>query len=234
MRVLLIEDDPRIADFVRDGLGARGCEVTHCADGREGYERGLRGDHDAIVLDLTLPGRDGLDVLDGLRRAGVQAPVLLLTARNELGDRIDGLARGADDYLGKPFYVEELAARLEALARRVSPERQHTRQSGGLTLDRLARRARVGAREVELTAREFALLEVLMRAPGEVFSRARLLEQVWGHDFDPGTNVVDVAVRRLRARLAEAGAGGGDDGTASPVEAVRGLGYRFRRDDPGT
>ena len=233
MKVLLVEDEKKIADFVCAGLAARGLEVTHCADGHAGFEHARQGRFDAIVLDIMLPGRDGLSVLKGLRAAGVTTPVILLTARNELGDRIEGLELGADDYLAKPFFVEELVARLQALRRRLAGDRQNTVQVGALTLDRITRHARIGhpPRTVELTTREFTLLEYLMRSPGQVFARSQILEHVWGFDFDPSTNVVDVCIKRIRNKLASIAAidaaEDAGDGLASPIESVRGAGYRF-------
>jgi len=226
MKVLLIEDEQSIADFVRAGLTERGITVHHCADGNSGFEAASRPGFDAIVLDLMLPGRDGLSVLQGLRADRVTTPVILLTARNELGDRIEGLQRGADDYLAKPFYVEELAARLQALVRRLSGERQNTVQVGTLVLDRITRRAVCGDQSVELTTREFSLMEYLMRSAGRVFTRGQILEHVWGYDFDPSTNVVDVCIQRIRRKL-DGIIPAGDAGHA-PIEAVRGVGYRFR------
>ena len=227
MKILLVEDEQKIADFVCAGLAARGLEVTHCADGNTGLDRGLHESFDAIVLDIMLPGRDGLAVLQGLRQAGVSTPVILLTARNELDDRIEGLERGADDYLAKPFFVEELVARIHALRRRLAGDRQNIVQVGRLNLDRITRQAsqRDSNRSVELTTREFSLLEYLMRAPGQVFTRAQILEHVWGYDFDPSTNVVDVCIKRIRVKLASIDDG---DAAALPIESVRGTGYRFR------
>ena len=224
MKVLLVEDEPKIADFVCDGLRARGMEVTHCEDGNAGFALGQEDRFDMIVLDIMLPGRDGLSVLKGLRAAGVPTPVILLTARNELGDRIVGLELGADDYLAKPFFVEELVARMQALRRRLAGDRQNTVQAGSLKLDRITRQASVGGRVIDLTSREFSLLEYLMRSPGQVFTRSQILEHVWGYDFDPTTNVVDVCIRRLRAKIASDDAAGV---SASPIESVRGTGYRF-------
>jgi len=224
MKVLLVEDEPKIADFVSEGLRARGMEVTHCLDGNAGFELGQQDRFDMIVLDIMLPGRDGLSVLKGLRAAGVPTPVILLTARNELGDRIEGLELGADDYLAKPFFVEELVARMQALRRRLAGDRQNTVQVGSLKLDRITRQASVGGRVIDLTSREFSLLEYLMRSPGQVFTRSQILEHVWGYDFDPTTNVVDVCIRRLRAKIASDDAAGV---SASPIESVRGTGYRF-------
>jgi len=226
MRVLLIEDEPKIADFVCTGLAARGFEVQHCDDGNTGFELACRGGFEAIVLDLMLPGRDGLSVLKGLRGADVTTPVLLLTARNELVDRVEGLNLGADDYLAKPFYVEELAARIHALVRRLGGERQHTLQVGAIKLDRITRQASSGGQCIDLTTREFSLLEYLMRSAGQVFTRSQILEHVWGYDFDPSTNVVDVCIKRVRAKIASIGP---TAEAASPIESVRGSGYRFRR-----
>jgi len=223
MKILLVEDEPKIVDFVSTGLTARGMQLTCCGDGVSGQALAQQGGFEVIVLDIMLPGRDGLAVLSALRRAGVQTPVILLTARNELGDRVQGLELGADDYLAKPFFVEELAARIRALQRRLPGERQHFMQSGALTLDRIGRQAQRQGRVAELTSREFNLLEMLMRSPGQVFTRHQILEHVWGHDFDPGTNVVDVCVMRIRAKLATL-----LDDAASPIEAVRGTGYRWR------
>lgn len=229
MRILLVEDEVKIADFVMAGLHSRGFAVTHCADGVSGQEAGATGRFDAIVLDLMLPGRDGLDVLKNWRCTGVITPVVLLTARNELGDRLQGLGLGADDYLAKPFYVEELAARLEALGRRISGERQGRLQLGELVLDRLARSVQFRAHAVDLTGREFTLLEYLMRSPGVALTRAQILEHVWGYDFDPSTNVVDVCVKRIRDRLgdAQAAAGVPEEARMRWIESVRGVGYRF-------
>ena len=222
MNILLVEDEPKIADFVREGLGARGVTVEHVDNGHAGCERALQGSFDVIVLDIMLPGRDGLSILAELRRKEVTTPVILLTARNELGDRIKGLDLGADDYLAKPFYVEELFARLQALARR---DRQGALQVGDIRLDRVARQASCHGHAIELTSREFSLLEYLMRSAGEVFSRSQILEHVWGYDFDPSTNVVDVCIKRIRAKMEEIS---GAENAKSPIEAVRGSGYRFR------
>lgn len=222
MNVLLVEDESKIADFVCDGLAARGFAVERAHNGHLGLERALTDEFDAIVLDIMLPGRDGLSVLTELRQRERHTPVILLTARNELGDRLRGLELGADDYLAKPFYVEELAARLHALLRR---DRQASLQSGALRLDRVARQAVCAGRSVELTAREFTLLEYLMRAPGEVFTRSQILEHVWGYDFDPSTNVVDVCIKRLRHKLDELG---GAAHLGGLIESVRGAGYRLR------
>ena len=226
MKVLLVEDERKIADFVCEGLSARGFTVQHVDNGHAGYTEACSGKFDAIVLDIMLPGRDGLSVLADLRRNGVATPIILLTARNELGDRIRGLDLGADDYLAKPFYVEELVARVQALLRR---DRQASLQVGEIRLDRVSREARCHGQAIELTTREFSLLEYLMRSAGEVFTRSQILEHVWGYDFDPSTNVVDVCIKRIRAKIDTLAA---DAAGKSPIEAVRGSGYRFRLPPP--
>ena len=223
MNILLVEDERKIADFVCDGLGARSITVEHVDNGHAGYEQACRGDFDVIVLDIMLPGRDGLSILAALRQKEIATPIILLTARNELGDRIKGLDLGADDYLAKPFYVEELCARIHALTRR---DRQGTLQVGDIRLDRVTRQASCRGHAIDLTSREFALLEYLMRSVGEVFTRSQILEHVWGYDFDPSTNVVDVCVKRIRSKLEDLG--GKNVKEKSPIEAVRGSGYRFR------
>ena len=225
MKILVIEDERRIADFLCAGLTERGFEVEACDNGDTGFERARLGQHDAIVLDLMLPGRDGLSVLRGLRAEGITTPVILLTARNELGDRIEGLNLGADDYLAKPFYVEELAARIQALLRRQSGERQNTVQVGPFKLDCITRQVTGHGQAIELTPREFALIELLMRSAGRVLTRTQMLEHVWGYDFDPATNVVDACVQRIRRKIESIDAGAD---SASPIESVRGVGYRFR------
>jgi len=224
-RVLLVEDDPKIAAFTLQGLRERGFEVCHCEDGQRGLTLALQGGWEAIVLDLTLPGRDGLSVLEQLRAAALATPVILLTARNELADRLRGLSSGADDYLAKPFFVEELAARIQALLRRLAGERSHVAQTGALRLDRLERRALCHDHSVGLTSREFALLSYLMQSAGQVLTRGQILEHVWGYDFDPDTNVVDVCIKRLRSKLNELAP---EDGSRAHIEAVRGVGYRLR------
>lgn len=223
MHLLLIEDEHKIADFVKAGLTARGFSVEHCNNGHSGFARACDGDFALIVLDIMLPGRDGFSVLRGLREAGVNTPVIMLTARNELGDRVQGLDLGADDYLAKPFFVEELVARIQAHLRRQRGERQNTLEVGNLRLDRITRQASCNGHSIELTSREFCLLEYLMRSAGRVFTRSQILEHVWGLDFDPSTNVVDVCIKRIRNKIAQM-----DDAAASPIEAVRGTGYRFR------
>ena len=163
MRVLLVEDERKIADFVCAGFREQGFAVDHCDNGSDGYERAIGTDYDVIVLDIMLPGRDGLSILKGLRKSGNATPIILLTARNELDDRIEGLSLGADDYLAKPFFVEELVARIHALMRRVSGERQNYLSVGDLRLDRIGREVTWRGQAVDLTSREFNLIEYLMR-----------------------------------------------------------------------
>jgi DNA-binding response OmpR family regulator len=223
MKILLIEDEQRIADFVCSGFREQGFVVEHCDNGNDGYTRASDGVYDVIVLDIMLPGRDGLSILKGIRKAGNVTPVILLTARNELDDRVDGLNLGADDYLAKPFFVEELIARLHSMLRRVSGERQNVLAVGDLRLDRITREVTLKDQAVDMTGREFNLIEYLMRSPGRVFTRTQILEHVWGYDFDPSTNVVDVCIQRIRKKIA----GIGSDVTL--IESVRGVGYRFHK-----
>ncbi len=197
----------------------------HCTDGNAGFAEASQGNFDVVVLDIMLPGRDGLSVLRAMRSSGITTPVVLLTARNELGDRVEGLNLGADDYLAKPFFVEELAARLQALRRRLDGDRQNLLQVGNLRLDRITREASCGGVTIELTTREFSLLEYLMRSAGQVFTRGQILQHVWGYDFDPSTNVVDVCVKRIRTKMAALPSA--SDALIS-IESVRGTGYRFR------
>ncbi len=220
MHILYVEDEAKIADFVCQGLKEQGFLVDYCSDGNDGYLRAIDHAYDAIVLDIMVPGKDGLAILKGLRQAGSNTPVLLLTARNELDDRLTGLNLGADDYLAKPFFVEELVARLHAVVRRSAGDRQNLLMAGTLTLDRLTRAVTCNEQVVELTSREFNLLEYLMRSPGRVLTRTQILEHVWGYDFNPSTNVVDVCIQRIRKKIDPIGGTGW-------IESVRGVGYRF-------
>ncbi len=226
MKVLLVEDEHKIADFVCAGLKEQGFLVEYCDNGTEGFERATNSSYDVMVLDIMLPGRDGLSILKALRKAGTVTPVILLTARNELDDRVEGLSLGADDYLSKPFFVEELIARIHAILRRVSGERQNVLTVGDLRLDRITREVTWQGQTVDLTGREFNLIEYLMRSPGRVFTRTQILEHVWGYDFDPSTNVVDVCIQRIRKKIASIGVIAEGE---SPIESVRGVGYRFRK-----
>ena len=222
MKILVVEDDRKIASFIQRGLKEHGFVVEVCADGNEGYTRAISQVYDVIVLDIMLPGRDGLSILRALREKKSTVPVILLTARSGLNERVEGLNLGADDYLPKPFYVEELIARIQAVVRRVSGEQLTQLTADGLVVNLITRDVLRGEERIDLTAREFNLLELLMRSPGRVFTRTQILEHVWGYDFDPQTNVVDVYIRRLRAKIDE-------PSEPSRIETVRGVGYRFRR-----
>ena len=222
MHILFIEDEAKIANFVNAGLREHGFVVDYCENGDEGYSRALENEYDAVVLDIMVPGKDGLAILKSLRRAKRNVPVILLTARNELDDRIEGLNLGADDYIAKPFFVEELVARIHAVVRRSVGDRQNLLGVGPIKLDCITREVTCNQQAVELTTREFNLLEYLMRSSGRVFTRTQILEHVWGYDFNPTTNVVDVCVQRIRKKLDPIGGSGW-------LESVRGVGYRFRQ-----
>ena len=204
---------------MRKGLEAQGFVVDLSIDGDEGFTLAITRSYDALVLDIMLPGRDGLSILRNLRDRHSMVPVILLTARSALSERLDGLNLGADDYLTKPFYVEELVARLHALLRRASGQPRNLLQHGDLTVDLLTREVKRGNEAVGLTAREFALLTYLLRSPGRTFTRAQICEHVWNYHFDPGTNLVDVYVQHLRKKL-------GSDKEKPFIETVRGVGYR--------
>ncbi len=221
MKVLVVEDEKKIASFIRKGLEAQGFVVDVAHRGDEGHTFATTRPYDAIVLDILLPGRDGLSVLRDLRQRKLSVPVLLLTARGELNERLEGLNLGADDYLTKPFFIEELIARLQAVARRAHGTPQSLLSVADLTVDLLTRTVTRAGQRIELTTREFALLEHLIRAPGRVFSRAQLLEQVWNASFDPGTNLVDVYIQRLRRKI-------DGPGTHRLIDTVRGVGYCLR------
>lgn len=221
MKILVVEDERKIAGFIRQGLEEQGFLVEVCGDGNTAFTLATTRPYDAVVLDIMLPGRDGLSVLRGLRERRLAVPVVLLTARSEPNERVEGLNLGADDYLTKPFYIEELVARLHAVTRRTRDERRSILQVEDLAVNLLTRTVTRGDRRIELTAREFGLLENLMAAPGRIFTRTQLLEHVWGYDFDPETNIVDVNVGRLRRKV--------DEGSSAPlIETVRGVGYRIR------
>ncbi|RCJ39418.1 DNA-binding response regulator [Nostoc punctiforme NIES-2108] len=224
MNVLFVEDEAKIANFVRAGLKEQGFVVDYCDNGDDGYLRALDNEYDVIILDIMMPGKDGLLILKLLRRQGRNAPVILLTARNELDDRLQGLNLGADDYIAKPFFVEELAARIHAVVRRSVSERQNLLCVGPIKLDRITREVTCNQQAIELTSREFNLLEYLMRSPGRVFTRTQILEHVWGYDFNPNTNVVDVCIQRIRKKIDPI-----DE--VVWIESIRGVGYRFRKPD---
>ena len=225
-RILVIDDDARLADYVAQGLREQGFTVDRADNGRDGLFLATDSQYDAVVLDRMLPGMDGIALLKALRAAEVQTPVIMLSALAATDDRIAGLTAGADDYLGKPFAFAELLARLQALLRRrTSGSRaiEPVLRCGDLELDRLARQVKRGIRKVLLQPREFRLLEYLMLHQGEVVTRTMLLEAVWDYHFDPGTNVIDVHISRLRRKI--------DDGEPVALfHTIRGAGYRFAAD----
>jgi two-component system copper resistance phosphate regulon response regulator CusR len=217
--ILIIEDETRIAAFIAKGLKSAGFTSHATASGVEGATLAVHGGFDLVVLDVGLPDIDGFEVLERIRGQGVAVPVILLTARSSVADRVAGLEGGADDYMPKPFSFEELLARIRLRLRTDTGQSagDPTQLShNGLTLDLRTRRATVGVKSVDLSAREFALAETFLRNPGQVLSREQLLSNVWGFDFDPGSNVVDVYVRYLRGKLGK-----------ERFETVRGMGYRL-------
>lgn len=214
--ILVIEDEPQIAAFVSRGLESAGYTSVLVDDGAEGLQRALAGDVDLVLLDVGLPTLDGFAVLRELRARGSNIPVIMLTARSSTRDTVEGLDAGANDYVSKPFTFEELLARVRSRLRERTGAGNVSVSHGDVVLDILARRATVGGREVELSAREFALAEQFLRSPGRVLTREQLLSRVWGLDFDPGSNVVDVYVRYLRGKLG-----------SQHIVTVRGAGYRW-------
>jgi len=215
-RILIAEDEPHIVRFLVKGLQAEGYATTAAEDGDEALRLARSGAFDLMLLDLGLPRRDGLRVLGEMRRARVSMPVIVVTARGSSEDIVTGLDSGADDYLSKPFRLAELLARVRARLRPAPAQEAAVLRNGDLVLDLLTRQARVGSRTVDLSAREFALAEVFLRHPGQVLSREQLLSHVWGYDYDPGSNVVEVYVRYLRSKI-------GPDRIAT----IRGAGYRL-------
>jgi DNA-binding response OmpR family regulator len=220
--VLLIEDEPGIVDFVRRGLEAEGFTVQAALDGIEGEHAALSGRFDAIILDLMLPGRDGLDILGAVRRNTPSVPVIVLTARGELEERVAGLDAGAADYLVKPFSLAELVARVRAQLRVIAQASASTLTGEGIEVDLLTRKVHRAGRQVQLSTTEFELLVYLLRHQGRVVSREQILGSVWGYEHDPATNVVDVYVGYLRRKLAR-------PGDPAPIFTVRAVGYRLGR-----
>jgi len=219
MKILIVEDEPKTGDYLKQGLTEAGFIADLARDGWDGLELAKDGHYDLMILDVMLPGLDGWQVLDGVRRAGVETPVLFLTARDQVEDRVKGLELGADDYLVKPFAFAELLARVRTLLRRGRGGLEPTvLKVADLELDLLRRRAIRAGKKIDLTAKEFALLVLLLRRQGEVLPRSLIASLVWDMNFDSDTNVIDVAVRRLRAKV--------DEGFASRlIHTVRGMGY---------
>jgi len=201
MRILVVEDEKKTASFIRKALQAEGFAVDVCHDGEAGLAAAAATPFDVLVLDIMLPGRDGLSVLRQLRERKNTTPVLLLSARGEVNERVEGLNSGADDYLPKPFELAELVARVRALTRRSTENKSTTLRVADLTLDTLTHKAQRGGTTIELTVREYRLLEFLMRSAGRPCGRMMILEKVWDYDFDPGTNLVDVYIRRVREKI---------------------------------
>lgn len=214
--ILLAEDSQRIAAFITKGLRANGFAVTHTTDGRDALHMALHDSFDLLILDIGLPGMDGFQVLESLRGSGSELPVLVLTARDSVQDTVAGLNLGADDYMTKPFFFDELIARVRRRIKTTGEISSQTLTHGRMHLDLMTRRVTVAGTEHDLTAREFAMLEMFLRHRGQVLSREQILNSVWGYDYDPGSNVVDVYVRYLRKKV-------GDD----TIATVRGMGYRL-------
>lgn len=218
MRILLVEDETKTASFVRKALQTEGFAVDVCHNGHDALAAARATPFDGIVLDIMLPGRDGLSVLRQLRERKNSTPVLLLSARGELNERVEGLNAGADDYLPKPFELVELVARVRALTRRGSDHKSTVLHVADLTLDTVSHEACRAGRKIELTIREYRLLEYLMRCAGRICGRMAILDRVWDYDFDPGTNLVDVYIKRLREKIDA-------DSDLKLLHTVRGVGY---------
>jgi two-component system copper resistance phosphate regulon response regulator CusR len=221
VKILVIEDDSTVGRFVQRGLEEHRANVDLVSDGAEGLERGSRGEYDVIVLDLRLPSLSGIEVLRTLRDRGVGTPVLILTAQDAVDSKIQALRIGADDYVTKPFSFEELLARVEALGRRPRAITSPTLQIGDLTIDTGSREVKRGDTVIELTPKEYVVLEYLARNEDRVLSRTLITEYAWGYNFDPGTNIVDVVINRLRKKIQERGSG-------RLIHTVRGVGYVLR------
>ena len=226
MRILIVEDDSRVADFLNRGLRAEGYNTVHAKTGIEGLEAARTSDCDVMLLDVMLPGLNGIELCQTLRTEGNAMPILMLTAMATVDDRVAGLRCGADDYLAKPFAFEELLARIEALGRRAGQRSEitNTLSLGDLVFDREKMRVTRAGVGIKLTSKELALLELLLRHPGRLYSRERILSNVWGVHEDPLTNIVDVYVRRLRAKI-------DDDHATALIQTVRGLGYKMCIED---
>jgi len=224
VKILLVEDETEIGELIKNGLEKEGFVLDYCQDGDSGMEHAMTRSYDALVLDVMLPGRSGLEILKVIRAGHNNVPVIIITARGETEDRIEGLDLGADDYLPKPFFVEELIARLRAIWRRSSETGMSVLSVGTLSANLMKREVVRSSVQIEMTPKEFSLLAFLMRAPGRVLTRTQILEQVWGYHFDPGTNLVDVYIRRLRSKI-------DIEGEIPLIETLRGVGYRMQDPD---
>ena len=218
MHVLVVEDEKKISSFIKKGLEAEGFVIDECDNGDDAYAIISTQSFDAVILDIMLPGRDGLSILRSMRKDGNRVPVIIITARGEVSERIEGLNLGADDYIAKPFYIDELTARLRSVWRRASGNGLSILSVEDISLNLMTREVKRGDTEIFLSAREFALLEFLMRSPGRVLTRIQICEHVWDYHFDPQTNLVDVYIQRLRRKI--------DDGfEKNLIQTVRGVGY---------
>jgi len=222
MRILVVEDERKVASFIKHGLEEERYIVETAPDGITGLEMAMNNQFDAILLDVMLPGKDGFAVLAELRSAGVATPILMLTARGTTEDRVQGLDLGADDYLPKPFSFEELVARLRSILRRSSPEKSTKLRCGDLILDTVSHLAFRFGKEIELTTKEYALLEYLIKNKNRILSRSTITQHVWKHNFDPESNIIDVYIKRLRSKIER------EDGTKPLIQSIRGVGYRLR------
>jgi two-component system, OmpR family, response regulator len=222
MRILVVEDDKKIASFVVKGLKEAGYAVDHAADGEQAVQMAFSANYDVAIVDIMLPKLDGLSVIGRLRRDGIETPVIILSAKRSVDDRVKGLQLGGDDYLTKPFSFAELLARVQVLLRRSSRSGEPTRlESGDLSMDLLSREVVRSGKKIDLQPREYALLEYLMRNTGRVLSKTMIMEHVWGYDFDPQTNVVDVLVSRLRNKIDR-------DFEKKLIQTHRGVGYALK------
>ncbi len=222
MRILVIEDEKKVSNFIKQGLEEERYIVEVVNDGVSGLEMAMNNQFDAILLDVMLPGKDGFTVLSELRDAGVSTPILMLTAKGTTEDRVHGLDLGADDYLPKPFSFDELAARLRSILRRSSPEKTTKLKCGDLVLDTVSHLAFRFGQEIELTTKEYALLEYLIRNKNRILSRSTITQHVWKHSFDPESNIIDVYIKRLRSKIEH------EDGSKPLLQSIRGVGYRMR------
>jgi len=225
MKLLIIEDEKKVAKFIEQGLREEHYEVDLAYDGEEGLEKAISGEFDGIILDLMMPKRDGISLLRELRARSITTPVLILTAKGTIQDKITGLDSGADDYLSKPFHFEELTARIRSLLRRSSVEKSTQLKVGDLVLDPISRKAKRGNAEIELTTREYALLEYLMRNADRVLSRSVITQHVWNYNFAVDSNLVDVYINRLRNKVEI-------DGGSRLIHSIRGVGYVMREGVP--